>query len=166
MKKNRVIVYTLLILSIGLVGIFISKLNTEEVESFIHKFENDSNHKEIVGGYSFEKIDSNVINKEFDGDYLDSFVTVALEQDEFSVNLKGIDSGRNVFIINPNNGEMISIQNNNGVFSGIINLESDINYGIIMDYKLIGSIRVVKNLNDIDDNKLFRNILIGLGCGL
>ncbi|QAS61880.1 hypothetical protein [Clostridium septicum] len=53
--------------------------------------------REVISGYSFEKIKNNVINKEFDGKYLDPFVTIALEQDEFSINLKGIKKESKVF---------------------------------------------------------------------
>ena len=51
---------------------------------------NGKSEREVISGYSFEKIKNNVINKEFDGKYLDPFITIALKQDEFSINLKGI----------------------------------------------------------------------------
>ncbi|MDU1117319.1 MAG: hypothetical protein E7J99_16020 [Clostridium butyricum] len=54
----------------------------------------------------------------------------------------------------------------NEVYTVNMKFNNDINYGIIVDYKLVGSIRVVNDLNDIDEDKLFRDILISLGCGL
>lgn len=53
-----------------------------------------------------------------------------------------------------------------GRFSVNTSLEKDINYGIIMDYKLIGSVRVLENLDIPDKDNLYRDILKKLGCGL
>lgn len=61
---------------------------------------------------------------------------------------------------------MTQLKYNNGRFSTNTILDKDINYGIIVDYTLVGSIRVVENLDEINQEQLFRDILIGLGCGL
>lgn len=156
--KKRIIIYALLVFVVGLIIGGIINLKKDKV--------NASNNKTIVSGYSFETTKSDIINKKLDADYLDSFVTVALKQNEFTVNLEGIDSNSKVFIINPKTGEMINMKYNNGKFFVKTKFAENINYGIIKDYKLIGSIRVVNNLNSINKEKLFKDILISLGCGL
>ena len=107
-----------------------------------------------------------MINKEYDGTYLKSFVTVAEQQDEFIINLNGINSDSEVMMIDPNNGDMKPMDYENGVFTLKASLDNDITYGIIIDFKLSGSIRVVNDLNSVDKDKLFNEILIALGCGL
>ncbi|WP_315081102.1 hypothetical protein [uncultured Clostridium sp.] len=167
MKKKKIIIYTLIIFIVGVLGGVLINSNQGEVFNIQNIFKsNDKNHKEIVSGYSFEITEKNVINKEFDGDYLNSFVTVALQQEYFSVNLEGIDSDSEAFIINPNTGDMMPMEYNNNTFSTNVSLENNITYGIILDYKLVGAITVVNDLNNIDKDKLFRDILITLGCGL
>ena len=156
--KKRIIIYALLVFVVGLIIGGIINLKKDKV--------NASNHKTIVSGYSFETTKSDIIDKKLDADYLESFVTVALKQNEFTVNLEGIDSNSKVFIINPKTGKMINMKYNNGKFFVKTKFSEDINYGIIKDYKLIGSIRVVDNLNSINKEKLFKDILISLGCGL
>ncbi|MCQ2013471.1 hypothetical protein [Clostridium butyricum] len=165
MNKKIVIFYTLLTLVIGGVIGFLITSKTQNTVSSTDTVQENLNDKKIVSGYSFEKTNKNIINKEFDGDYLDSFVTVAQIQDEFTVNLKGVDTD-NVFIIDPVTGEMTNMNKENEVYTVNMKFNNDINYGIIVDYKLVGSIRVVNDLNDIDEDKLFRDILISLGCGL
>ncbi|MDU3582166.1 MAG: hypothetical protein E7F68_09340 [Clostridium butyricum] len=165
MNKKIVIFYTLLTLVIGGVIGFLITSKAQNTVSSTDTVQENLNDKKIVSGYSFEKTNKNIINKEFDGDYLDSFVTVAQIQDEFTVNLKGVDTD-NVFIIDPVTGEMTNMNKENEVYTVNMKFNNDINYGIIVDYKLVGSIRVVNDLNDIDEDKLFRDILISLGCGL
>ncbi|KJZ93098.1 hypothetical protein ClosIBUN22A_CONTIG161g03356 [Clostridium sp. IBUN22A] len=96
MNKKIVIFYTLLTLVIGGVIGFLITSKTQNTVSSTDTVQENLNDKKIVSGYSFEKTNKNIINKEFDGDYLDSFVTVAQIQDEFTVNLKGVDTD-NVF---------------------------------------------------------------------
>lgn len=165
MNKKIVIFYTLLTLVIGGVIGFLITSKTQNTVSSTDTVQENLNDKKIVSGYSFEKTNKNIINKEFDGDYLDSFVTVAQIQDEFTVNLKGVDTD-NVFIIDPVTGEMTNMSKENEIYTVNMKFNNDINYGIIVDYKLLGSVRVVDNLNDIKEDELFRDILISLGCGL
>lgn len=169
MNKRKVIIYMLLVFIIGLAGgLIISSKTNNKLEETNKADINDeeNNHEKIVSGYSFEKTDKNVINKDYDGTYLESFVTVAETQDEFTINLNGISSDSEVFMIDPNYGEMRPMSYENGVFTIKTNLDKDVTYGFIIDYKLSGSIRVVDDINSIDEDKLFNEILISLGCGL
>lgn len=169
--KKKMAIYGLIIFSIGLIAGYIINLKGGEQlvadsKRISSAESNVDNHEQIVSGYSIETTEKNIIDKEFDGTYLDSFVTVAKQQDEFALNVTGIDSTSEVFMINPVTGDMEPLQYNDGVFSLKTTIEKDINYGIIMDYKLVGSIRAVEDLNAIDKDKLFNEILISLGCGL
>lgn len=77
MNKKIVIFYTLLTLVIGGVIGFLITSKTQNTVSSTDTVQENLNDKKIVSGYSFEKTNKNIINKEFDGDYLDSFVTNA-----------------------------------------------------------------------------------------
>ena len=160
LNKQKMIIYIFLVFIIGLSGGLIINLNKDK------KLDDNNNHEQIVSGYSFETTDKNVINKEYDGTYLKSFVTVAEQQDEFIINLNEINSDSEVMMIDPNNGDMKPMDYENGVFTLKASLDNDITYGIIIDFKLSGSIRVVNDLNSVDKDKLFNEILIALGCGL
>lgn len=170
MSNKKIIIYISVIFIIGLIiGVTIN-INSENSENNGRAIKsedvNDSKHEKIVSGYSFEVIDKNVINKEFDGTYLNRFVTVVDNHDEYEINVSGIPEENNVYIINPMTGEMTNLEYNNGIFSLKTKLEKDINYGILNGYGLVGSIRVVDNIDSINSDKLFNDILIGLGCGL
>lgn len=169
MKNKRLIVYGVLVFIIGIViGGFMIILsnNSKPSKPDNNATVNENSHEKVASGYSLETTDKNVINKELKGEYLDSMVTIALKQDEFSINLKGIDSNSEVFLINPGTGDMNPMKYSDGKFSVKAKLETDITYGIIINYKLSGSIRVVNDLNTIDKDQLYRDILISMGCGL
>lgn len=169
MKKKNMVIYSLIILSLGIViGIISNNLKTTKSINNGADIEvlNDAEHEKLVSGYFFKTTKKDVIEKEFDGDYLNSFVTVAEPHEKFSINVKGIDEGRDVYIIDPTTGNMTPMEYKDGIFSVSTSLDKEINYGIIMDYKLVGSIRVVDDLDKIDEDKLFRDILVGLGCAL
>ncbi|SHH95659.1 hypothetical protein SAMN02745196_02068 [Clostridium collagenovorans DSM 3089] len=181
MKKNKSIIYILSVFIIGLIlgGIVVNFISKNEGKNDIvvnnnllsnNKLNNseirDNNHKVDASMYSFETTDKNVISRELKGEYLDKLVTIAVNQEEFSINLIGIDSKSEVVLINPTTGDMIPLKYDNEKFSTKTSLEKDITYGVIINYKLSGSIRVVEDLNSIDAEQLFRDALISMGCGL
>lgn len=153
MNRKIIAIFILLVVVIagGIIGIVV---NSER-----------SNSK-IVSGYSFEIIEKDVIKKKYDGKYLDSFVTVAKVQDDFTINLEEVSSDRNVYIIDPSDGSVIPMEYKDDKFSTKAKLDTDKNYGIIIDYSLVGAIRVVEDINKINEDKLFEEILIGIGCGI
>lgn len=152
MKNKKFIVCALIIFIVGIAGGYI--------------ISSQNSNQRIVSGYAFDLIKENTITKKFDEDRLNSFVTIAEPQDKFEVNVEEINSSSDVFIINPMNGEREPMKYKDGKFVIETALDKDINYGIIMDYTLIGSIRVVEDIDTIDEDKLFTDILISLGCGL
>lgn len=171
MNIKRVIIYVVLILIAVVGGGYIININIEanDTREISKSEENVSGDRNVqnVSGYTFETTDKNVINKEFDGEYLDSFITIALEQEEeFLVNLKGIDSSSKVYLINPDNGETTPLEYNDGIFTTRVKLSKDINYGIIIDYSLLGGIRIVEDINSINKEQLVKDMLTSMGCGL
>ena len=169
MKKKNMIIMGVFILSIGIIiGVAANSLRNTQNNNVTDKGAEltDADHEESVSGYFFKTTKKSVIEKEFDGEYLNSFVTVAEPQDEFLINIKGVSEGIEVYMINPTNGDMMPMEYKDGIFSIKTALNKDINYGIIMDYKLVGSVRVVEDLAKMDQDKLFRDILVGLGCAL
>lgn len=170
MNKKIVIICVALIVAVAITGGFIinknrDAANASEITSDKENVSDDKN-EQMVSGYSFETTEKNVINKEFDGTYLDSFITVALEQEEYLVNIKGIDSDSKVFIINPDSGDTIPVEYKDDEFSINVKLVKDVNYGIIIDYSLLGSIRIVEDLNTINNEQLVKEMLMSMGCGL
>lgn len=152
MQKKNIILFILIVVVIaGIIGIVVNS---------------GKSSRKIVSGYSFEISEKNVINKKYDGEYLDSFVTVAKVQDNFSINIEEVSADKNVYIIDPTDGEMMPMEYKDGKFSTKVELDTEINYGIIIDYSLVGSIRVVEDIKTIDEDKLFEEILIGIGCGI
>lgn len=166
MNRKKIIIYGVLIL---IIGIIIGALYNKSLES-AHSNDNielsSGEHEEMVEGYFFKTTKKDVIEKEFDGEYLNSFVTVAEPHEEFLINVKGINKDTNVYMVNPTTGDMTPMEYKDESFTVKVSLDKDINYGIIMDYKLVGSIRVVDDLDKIEQDKLFRDILVGLGCAL
>ena len=162
MKNIRTSICTFIIFLVLILGI--SALNSKLYFNYIRS--NDSK-TQTWGNYTFEKTKKTIIEKNFDGNYLYPLVTIALDQDTFSIKLKGLDKDKNVYIINPDNGKKSKLKlDENNIFSINTSFEKDTNYGIIMDYKLIGSIRVVDDLNIKNENELYMDILTRLGCGL
>lgn len=151
MKNKKVTIFTIIVFILGItIGVMVQK----------------SGGKKIVSGYSFEVIKKDVINKTLSGEDLDSFVTVVEAKDEFTINVEGIEESSKVFVISPPTGEMTPLKYENGKFTTKIKLEKDINYAIIKDYGVVGSIRVVEDIKSINEDQLFQEILIALGCGL
>ena len=155
MKNKKVILFIISVFIVGVISGSIINLKSKSV-----------NVEKNVLGYSFELSDKDTINKKLDGKYLNSFVTFINKKDEFLINLVGINSYKDVYIINPVDGSQFQLQYENGKFYGKVKLEENIDYGIIMDVNLVGSIRVVNNIKEIDESKLFNEILSSLGCGI
>ena len=134
---------------------------------FIMYQQNDKYREiKIVSGHSFEYNKRGTIKKEFDGKSLSSFVTIALDRDNFTVELYNVNPSSDAFIINPNTGDMIPFKYGDNKFYTNTKLDKDITYGIIIDYNLTGSIRVVDTFKNIDEDKLFEEILYELSCGI
>lgn len=153
MNRKIIAIFILLVVVIagGIIGIVVNS---------------ERSSRKIVSGYSFEISEKDVIKKKYDGKYLDSFVTVAKVQDDFTINLEEVSSDRNVYIIDPSDGSVIPMGYKDDKFSTKAKLDTDKNYGIIIDYSLVGAIRVVEDINKINEDKLFEEILIGIGCGI
>lgn len=135
----------------------------------LKKGANYSNSKtiETFGYYAFEKTKDSVITKKFDGNYLYPLVTIALDNKEIDIRLEDLDEDSNVYLINPETGDEIPIEDNHGgKYSVKTSLEKDIDYGVIMNYKLIGAVRIVDDLDIPNQNKVFTEMLTRLGCGL
>lgn len=45
-------------------------------------------------------------------------------------------------------------------------LDSEIDYGIIIDKKLSGSVRIVEDIKKVNKEKLYKDIIYSLSCGL
>lgn len=114
-----------------------------------------------------EKVKSETITKTFDGSYMIPLVTVSEYKPEFNIKLDGIDKDSELILINSYSGEMIKMDyNEDGEYILSTSLEKDVDYGILVDYRLTGSIRVVNDLKEINDEEIYNEIMENLQCGL
>lgn len=141
--------------------------------SIFRKVHNESKSNDITisNGKSevkdLEKVYSNTITKNFDGSYMQPLITVAEYKPEFNIKLHGIDSDNDLILINPQSGEMTKMHyNEDGQYTVTTSLEKDIDYGLLIDYRLAGSIRVVDDLKSINDEEIYSDIMENLKCGL
>lgn len=105
----------------------------------------------------FDEVYSSEINKSYDGTYLDKIVTMVDSKEEFNIRINDINKGSKIILINSSNGEkqdMTYTENNQFVLT--TKLDEDVNYGIVMDNKLIGGIRVVNELDKVDKEKYMK----------
>ncbi|HDK7157241.1 TPA: hypothetical protein PTV43_002394 [Clostridium botulinum] len=115
----------------------------------------------------FDEVYSSEINKSYDGTYLDKIVTMADAKEEFNIRINDINKGSKIMLINSSNGEkqdMTYAKNNEFVLT--TKLDEGVNYGILMDNKLIGGIRVVNELDKADKEKIYEEVMKSLQCGI
>ncbi|AUM90002.1 hypothetical protein FDF97_14065 [Clostridium botulinum] len=115
----------------------------------------------------FDEVYSSEINKSYDGTYLDKIVTMVDAKEEFNIRINDINKGSKIILINSSNGEkqdMTYTENNQFVLT--TKLDEGVNYGILMDNKLIGGIRVVDELDKADKEKIYEEVIKSLQCGI
>ncbi|KEJ03987.1 hypothetical protein VT91_08860 [Clostridium sporogenes] len=115
----------------------------------------------------FDEVYSSEINKSYDGTYLDKIVTMVDAKEEFNIRINDINKGSKIILINSSNGEkqdMTYTENNQFVLT--TKLDEGVNYGILMDNKLIGGIRVVNELDKADKEKIYEEVIKSLQCGI
>ncbi|KEJ03241.1 hypothetical protein N496_01365 [Clostridium botulinum A2B3 87] len=115
----------------------------------------------------FDEVYSSEINKSYNGTYLDKIVTMVDAKEEFNIRINDINKGSKIILINSSNGEkqdMTYTENNQFVLT--TKLDEGVNYGILMDNKLIGGIRVVNELDKADKEKIYEEVIKSLQCGI
>lgn len=124
-------------------------------------------HNKAESIKKFDEVYNSEINKSYDGNYLDRIVTMVDAKEEFNIRINDINKGSEVVLINSSNGEkqdMIYTENNEFVLT--TKLDEGVNYGILMDNKLIGGIRVVNGLDKADKEKIYEEVMKSLQCGI
>ncbi|PSM03834.1 hypothetical protein C6C12_01425, partial [Clostridium botulinum] len=115
----------------------------------------------------FDEVYSSEINKSYDGSYLDKIVTMVDAKEKFNIKINDINKDSKIILINSSNGEkqdMTYTENNEFVLT--TKLDENVNYGILMDNKLIGGIRVVNELDKADKEKIYEEVMKSLQCGI
>lgn len=126
--------------------------------------EKDEIKSEIEG---LEKVKGDTITKIFDGSYMSPLVTVSEYKSQFNIKLDGINTDSELILINSYSGEMIKMDyTEDGEYILTTSLEKDVDYGILVDYRLTGSIRVVDDLIEVNDEEIYNDIIENLQCGL
>lgn len=114
-----------------------------------------------------EKVRSKAITKTFDGSYMKPLITVSEYKPEFNIKLDGIDEDSELILINSYSGEMIKMDyDKDGKYVLNTTLEKNVDYGILVNYGLTGSIRVVDDLKEVNDEEIYKDIMRRIQCGL
>ncbi len=88
-------------------------------------------------------------------------------KEKFNIKINDINKDSKIILINSSNGEkqdMTYTENNEFVLT--TKLDEGVNYGILMDNKLIGGIRVVNELDKADKEKIYEEVMKSLQCGI
>lgn len=162
MRLYKVLILCFAIVSITVAGlVFINK--DDKLNNVLKNDNNDS----TIQSNELEKIKGNNITKKFDGYYMRPLITIAEDKPEFNIELEGLDKDSELILINPSSGEMITMEyGEDGKYHLNTKLDKDIDYGILIDYRLAGSIRAVDDLKNIDEDKIYDEIMKNLQCGL
>lgn len=168
MKINRKnICYSLIVIGVVIFGILIFRYSSQNKLSYKEKnnYTTEKNNKEE--SRDIQKITGNIINNKLQGDYLKPLITIAKYQKEFTINLDGISKKNKVEIINPVSGVKVQMKNNNRDRHYLnIKMDKNIDYGILIGNRLIGSIRIVDNIDEINEKTIYDDIMENLKCGL
>ncbi|RDY28189.1 hypothetical protein CHL78_006265 [Romboutsia weinsteinii] len=160
MRLKKLIIVGASVLILTTTGLYIHNKFTED-ESKI------SSNNKMEEFKQFDEVYSSEINKNYDGSYLDRLVTMVEAKEEFKIKIKNIDKNAKVTLINSSIGEMTDLNYTEG--NGFVldtKLNEGIDYGILLDNRLIGSIRVVNGLEKADKEKIYEEVMENLQCGL
>lgn len=125
--------------------------------------------KEVKENSIYERIkaEGNIINKSFKNDKLDPLITIAEKQSNFNIKLDGIKKDEKVVLINKYTGEKVEFNTDGeGIFSVDTSLETGKDYGILMNNKLIGSIKIIDSFKNINIEEVYNQSLKSISCGL
>lgn len=173
MKKRLIILFSLLFS----LFLFMSCSNDTEDNNKSEVEQSESLEQENnldVASYSVKTTNSNDISMLYTGMTLSPVITVAeVSSNPFNIEITDIDeaydSGNdgNIELVNSETGDFISFtRDDKGNYKISAQLEKDIEYGILLNKRLVGAVRVVEDLNSIDKEALYNDISIRLSCGL
>ena len=131
--------------------------------------EQNEKKKEVKENSIYERIkaEGNIINKSFKNDKLDPLITIVEKQSNFNIKLDGIKKDEKVVLINTYTGEKVEFNTDGeGIFSVDTSLETGKDYGILMNNKLIGSIKVIDSFKNINIEEVYNQSLKSISCGL
>ena len=152
MKCSKILAISVFVISIVFGGI---KIFSEEINDTKSQIED------------LKKVKGNTITKIFDGYYMSPLITVAEYKPEFNIKINSVDKGNKLMLINSNSGDMIKMEySDDGKYKLNTKLEKNVDYGILVDYRLTGSIRVVDDLKKVNDEEIYKLIMENLQCGL
>ena len=173
MKKKLIILFSLLF-SLFLF-ISCSKDTEENNKSEVEQSESLEQENNLdVASYSVKTTNSNNISMLYTGMTLSPVITVGKVSDRpFNIEITDIDEAYDIGndgkieLVNSETGEFVSFsRNENGNYRISVELEKDIEYGVLLNKRLVGAVRVVEDLNSIDKEGLYNDISIRLSCGL
>lgn len=174
MKKKMIITISILfglLIVATIISLSIKSINLSAKSEANHISQADNNIKEsdnhINQLYDIVLTKEGNIEKSLEDTYLSPLITVVEKQNDYKIKIKNIKSAREVIFINPLDGEITEFNKNkdNEFTLDIKELDTEIDYGIIVDKKLVGSVRVVDDIKNVDKEKLYKDIMYSLSCG-
>ena len=167
MKKRLIILFSLLFS----LFLFMSCSNDTEDNNKSEVEQSESLEQENnldVASYSVKTTNSNDISMLYTGMTLSPVITVAeVSSNPFNIEITDIDEAYDIELVNSETGDFISFtRDDKGNYKISAQLEKDIEYGILLNKRLVGAVRVVEDLNSIDKEALYNDISIRLSCGL
>lgn len=171
MKKKFLIINVLLTLFLL---VSCGKANNESTKVKEEENQVEESNNLDVASYSVKTVKGNEISKLYTGMNLSPVITVAEKNDKpFEIEITDIDEaydigeGGKIEMINSETGELIDFtRGEDGYYRLTTNLKEDIEYGILLNQRLVGAVRVVEDLNSINKEGLYNEISVKLSCGL
>ncbi|MEG0295341.1 MAG: hypothetical protein RR620_01400 [Clostridium sp.] len=177
--KNNKFIYILGIVAIFILGAMITgditKKDKLENVSEVNEDENttvDSNNSSSgnILQENMAKIKDSQVKLVLENEEIKPMMTLVEKHDNYKISLSKVTEGSEVWLMDPKRGERIVLEGDSaGNYIVSTSLNDDVNYGIMVNNRLIGTITQIEDidkLNETDEAALYIDILKGIQCAL
>lgn len=173
MKKRLIILFSVIVSLFLFISCSKEREDTNKIEVNQSEQLEQENNLDIAN-YSVKIANNNDISMLYTGMNLSPVIMIGEVSDKpFNIEITDVDEaydigeGGEIELINSYTGEFMSFsREENGNYIISVKLEKDIEYGILLNKRLVGAVRVVEDLNSVDKEALYNEISIRLSCGL
>lgn len=179
--KNNKFIYILGIVAIFIFGTMIigditkkDKLESvSETNENLDKNTNEESNNSSSGNVLQEKmakIKYSQVKLVMENEEIKPMMTLVAKHDNYTIILSNVAKDSEVWLMDPKRGERIVLEeDSDGNYSVSTSLNDDVNYGIMVNNRLIGTLTQIENidkLNETDEAALYIDILKGIQCAL
>ena len=174
MKKRLIILFTTLLSLFLFISCASNKEESNEVKEESTQLLEQENNLDVAS-YSVKVTKSNDISMLYTGMNLSPIIMIGeASKNPFNIKITDIDEAYDlddgngeIELINSETGDFISFKRDDeGYYNLSAELDKDIEYGILLNKRLVGAIRVVDDLNSVDKQELYNDISTRISCGL